>query len=484
MLLTACLYAVIFPVSLLLLLKISSSGIRRMVVLVGSYVLYGSWSLWFAVVLLASTLANFTLGKWIRKKSCGLALPLGIACNLLLLSSFKYLPQIAHAHPSLHGFSGIALPVGISFWTFQAMSYLFDCHHRSDSLDHSLVEFALYMVFFPVVISGPICRMSHMLPQFRLEKRTSWTDISEGLSRIATGLLMMQLARLLGRGILAGDGIASAFDHLHRWTGPDVWCLAFGYGLQLFFNFAGYSHIAIGSAKALGFTVPENFARPFHSNTPSIFWKRWHMSLSFWIRDYVFLPIAMLRREIWWQNLALILSMLLFGLWHGATFLFVIWGCYHGLLLVAHRQIQELKDYLDWTPNQTAWRLLSWVGTLAGINLGWIFFRAGSLGQAAQMISAVFSPSTYRSHVVSGSLYLLVLGLAVGYGVVVLTSDVLSAHISGPLAAATSPNGLIALLARWRWFWLPPVYALLLLFVSIIMSGESGSAAQLMYRRF
>ena len=116
-----------------------------------------------------------------------------------------------------------------------------------------------------------------------------------GLCRIATGLLMMQIAQLLGKGILSGQGINAGFDQATNWSGPDVWCLALGYGLQVFFDFAGYSHIAIGAARMLGFTVPENFARPFASTTPSIFWTRWHMSLSFWIRDYVFLPLAMLR---------------------------------------------------------------------------------------------------------------------------------------------------------------------------------------------
>ncbi len=135
-------------------------------------------------------------------------------------------------------------------------------------------------------------------------------------ARIATGVLMVQLAKLLGQGILGGDGINSGFDRVTHWSGPDVWCLALGYGLQLFLDFAGYSHIAIGAAKALGFTVPENFARPFQSTNASIFWTRWHMSLSFWIRDYIFLPLATLRREVWWRNLALVISMVLFGLWH------------------------------------------------------------------------------------------------------------------------------------------------------------------------
>jgi D-alanyl-lipoteichoic acid acyltransferase DltB (MBOAT superfamily) len=363
------------------------------------------------------------------------------------------------------------------------MSSLFDCQFRGENMDPSLVEFALYMAFFPVVISGPICRMPQMLPQFRSEKRTSWHEIGDGVSRIATGILMMQLAKLLAQGILAGDGIISGFDHLTRWTGPDVWCLAFGYGLQLFFDFAGYSHIAIGAAKALGFTVPENFARPFQSTTPSVFWTRWHMSLSFWIRDYVFLPFAMLRRELWWQNLGLVLAMVIFGVWHNATLLFVLWGCYHGVLLVAHRLIQDLEIRLDWIPNERLWTPVSWLATMAAVSLGWIAFRAGTLGQAKQMLAAVVSPSTYGSHVISGSLYLLVLGLAAGYAIVLLASDMLPADVSGA-AGSAQPAGILARAARWRWFWLPPIYALLLLFISIITTGQGGSAAQLMYRRF
>ena len=172
----------------------------------------------------------------------GTALSTGILLNLALLSAFKYLPGLAITLPfsSLQKFAHLALPLGISFWTFQAMSYLFDLY-RGEELDPTFVEFALYMVFFPVTISGPICRMPEMLPQFRSENALAWSDIELGLRRIATGVLMMQLARLLGQGILAGDGISRGFDRVTHWSGTDVWCLAFGYGLQLFFDFAGYS---------------------------------------------------------------------------------------------------------------------------------------------------------------------------------------------------------------------------------------------------
>jgi alginate O-acetyltransferase complex protein AlgI len=395
---------------------------------------------------------------------------------LLLLFAFKYVPELAgqSSIPSLQSFSGLALPLGISFWTFQALSYLFDIY-REEELDPSFAEFALYMAFFPVTISGPVCRLPEMLPQFRTERTTAWGEIVEGFQRIAIGAFMMQLARLLGQGILAGDSIVSGFDRTTRWSGPDVWCLAFGYGLQLFFDFAGYSHIAIGAARALGIGVPENFERPFASTTPSIFWTRWHMSLSFWIRDYVFLPLATMRRGIWWRHFALIIAMTVFGLWHKASLLFLIWGCYHGVLLVLHRQVQQAQRRLNWEPTAGPWNLVSWIVTMTLICFGWIFFRANSLAQAAQMLSALLSPSSYAEHFLSSSLYLLVGLLAAGYGAVLLISSKLQ-----PQREATSQSFLV----RGRWFWIPPLYALAMILLLMITLTQSGGVGQLMYRGF
>jgi alginate O-acetyltransferase complex protein AlgI len=452
----------------------------------GSYGLYISWGKWFALVLLASTVMNFLLGNWLRRKPSGLVLTAGVLLNLALLSAFKYLPDLAVAIPlpSLQRFSQLALPLGISFWTFQAMSYLFDLYSGED-LDPSFFEFALYMVFFPVVISGPICRMPEMLRQFRSEQTTPSHEIGHGFSRIATGVFMMQLARLLGQGILAGDGINSGFDHATHWTGLDVWCLAIGYGLQLFLDFAGYSHIAIGAAKALGFTLPENFARPFQSTSPSIFWTRWHMSLSFWIRDYVFLPLAPVRREVWWRNLTLVISMVMFGLWHKASLLFVLWGCYHGALLVLHRQIQQLQRKVDWSPPPALWTALSWVATIALVSLGWIFFRANTIAEARQMLALILSPSTYSSHSLSGSLYLLVLTVAAGYAIVLLTIEAFNDYTVQPgTSTAPSRSRIIGLMARNRWFWIPPLYVLALLVIVVVTHTQGADAAQFMYRNF
>jgi alginate O-acetyltransferase complex protein AlgI len=482
-------YVLAFLLCAVILAKVRPRPIRQATILIASCALYLTWGVWFAAVLFVSIVMNYLVGEWLRRKRSGAILSIGIFLNLALLGTFKYLPEVAVHLPfsSLPRFAHLALPVGISFWTFQAMSYLFDVY-QGDDVEPSFFEFALYMVFFPVTIAGPICRMSEMLPQFRSESVTRSDNIARGCQRIATGVLMMQLAKLLGQGILGGDGIASGFDHVVNWSGPDVCCLAFGYGLQLFFDFAGYSHIAIGAAQALGFTIPENFARPFASTSPSIFWTRWHMSLSFWIRDYVFFPLMHLRREAWWRNLSLLIAMVLFGLWHKASVLFLLWGAYHGLLLLLHRQVEALQRRFDWTPPTIPWTALSWVSTISLVNLGWIFFRAKSLNQARQMLAAILSPATYRVHFLSGSLYLLVLALGVGYTIVLFTIDRLKLYSTDRVDAkaepAGSPTGPMALLARWRWLWLPPLYALALLFVLIVTLSHGTSTAQMMYSNF
>ena len=480
----AVFYVVLFLVDLAVFAKIRSRNIRQTVLLLSSFALYLTWVPWFGGVLIASTIVNFLIGKWLRRHQYWLPLLLGIVFNLGLLSVFKYIPELATfvSSDALRRFSNLALPLGISFWTFQALSYLFDLY-SGEELDPSLFEFALYVVFFPVTISGPVCRLPEMLPQFRSQATTSWSDIAQGLRRIAIGIFMMQLAKLLGQGIVGGDGIVSGFNPGKQWSGPDVWCLAFGYGLQLFFDFAGYTHIAVGTAKALGITVPENFDRPFTSTSPSMFWTRWHMSLSFWIRDYVFFPLATLRREVWWRNLALALSMVIFGLWHKATLLFLIWGCYHGILLVLHRWLQQLQRRLAWEAPPKLSTPLSWITTAALISLGWIFFHASSTSQAGQMLSAIVSPAGYSTHFLSLSLYLLVAVLAGGYAVAVLVAGMLGRYDESTDAAILQ-SGTVAALSRWRWFWIPSLYVLALLFVFLITHGQQAGAGQLMYRQF
>ena len=193
----------------------------------------------------------------------------------------------------------------------------------------------------------------------------------------------------------------------------------------------------------------------------------------------------MLRRGMWWRNLTLVISMVLFGLWHKATVLFLLWGCYHGALLILHRQLQQFRVKLDWDPPVAVWTTLSWSVTITLVSLGWILFRANSLPQALQMLSAVFSPASYLSHVLSGSLYSLVFALAAGYAAVLFASEMLDRYSAEhETAPANSDSSILAGIARNRWYWIPPLYGLTLLLVSIVTHTQDAGAAQFMYRRF
>ena len=309
--------------------------------------------------------------------------------------------------------------VGLSFYTFQAMSYLVDVYRGFDDRP-SLGEFLLYMAFWPTVLSGPICRLPEMLPQLREAHRPRSSDVVEGTRRILCGLFMkVVVADTLANGLRPGEGVNAVFDgRVAAWGGLDVWFVAIGFGFYLFFDFAGYSHIAIGSARLLGIRLRENFRDPYLAQTPSEFWTRWHISLSSWIHDYVFFPLALSRPGLVWRNLALVMSMTLFGLWHGLKLTFVLWGVYHGLLLVAHRQVQSLRRTGVRAGGLLADRLgaiASWALSFGLISLGWVLFRANSPAQALTMLVAVFAPQTYAVLSLPANLYILVTLVGVSY---------------------------------------------------------------------
>jgi alginate O-acetyltransferase complex protein AlgI len=414
----AFLYVIILPAAWLLLWQLQSARSRQALLLVTSYLLYASWGLEFLGLLFCSSVLNYGLGLLLRRKPTAARLWLGVLLNAALLGTFKYLPEFASLlpHSSLNRtFANIALPVGISFWTFQALSYLFDVY-REEELNPSCLEYLLYMAFWPTVLSGPICRLSSLLPQFRETLKPAAENIRRGMDRICLGVFMIGLGQLLAGGIHLGQGIDGAFDRSARGlTGLDVWCMAIGYGFELFFNFAGYTHVVIGAASLFGFRLDENFDRPYLSTTPSQFWTRWHMSLSFWIRDYLFLPLAMLRREAWWRTFMLVVSMVVFGLWHKGTLLFAIWGLYQGALLVLHRQWQQLQRRFGWEFPRVVMGPLSWALTFGFICLGWVFFRASGLSQALTMLRSAASLGAYAGYTLPASLFLLVAALTLGY---------------------------------------------------------------------
>ncbi len=412
------LYIIVIPLCWLFLSRLKDVRSRQVLSLLTSYLLYSSWGFRFLGVLMCSSLLNYSIGILLRCKQSAARLCLGIAVNVAILSIFKYLPAIVPFLPHLLTsvtFANIALPVGISFWTFQALSYLFDLY-RGEDIEPSLVEFLLYMAYWPIVLSGPICRLSALLPQFRKTSGPSKEDLQCGLDRISIGLVMTAFGQVLASGVHIGEGLDHIFDSFPSGlTGLDVWCVAIGYGFVLFFNFAGYSHIVIGAARLFAIRLDENFDRPYFATSPSEFWTRWHMSLSFWIRDYLFLPIVMLRRGKWWRSFSLVLSMVVFGLWHKASLLFVVWGLYHGTLLVLHRRWQELQRRMSWRLPHLVLGPASWLMTFSTICLGWVFFRVGTFSQALAMLRAVVSPATYSGHVLPCSLYFLVSTLGLAY---------------------------------------------------------------------
>ena len=412
------LYVLVVSITWLLFFQLRSVRPRQVLMLIASCILYASWGLGFLALLILSSLVNYVLAVWLRRQPSPARLWIGIILNLALLSTFKYLPGIASSlsHTFVDAvFARMILPVGISFWTLQALSYLLDVY-RGEDLEPSLLEFLLYMTFWPTVLSGPICRLSRLLPQFRNFMKPCAVDVRSGLDRICIGLVMTALGQLLASGVHLGQGLDDAFDNIPRgWGGFDVWCMAIGYGFELFFNFAGYSHIVIGATRLFGIRLDENFARPYLSTSPSEFWTRWHMSLSFWIRDYLFLPLALLRREKWWRNVALVLSMVLFGLWHKGTVLFVLWGFYQGALLVLHRLWQGLQRRFEWKSPHSVPEFFCWLVTFGAICLGWVFFRSNAVSQAFMLLRAATTPSSYASHVLPSSLYFAVFTCFIGY---------------------------------------------------------------------
>lgn len=412
------LYVVVVPIAWFAIRHFRTGRSRQILLLLISYVLYGSWGMAFLGLLILSSVMNYFFGRLLASRQSAGRLWTGIITNVALLSVFKYVPE---SLPLLGNtqfgpvIEHIVLPIGMSFWTFQAMSYLFDMY-RGEELKPSLLEFLLYMAFWPTVLSGPICRLPGLLPQFRSTENADRHDVEKGLDRICMGLFMVALGAVLASGLHAGQGVDHGFQISPRGlSGSDVWCLAFGYGFELFFNFAGYSHLVIGAARLFGFELDENFNGPYLSTTPSEFWTRWHMSLSFWIRDYLFLPLVMLNRSKLWRNATLVIAMLTFGIWHEGTALLALWGLYHGILLVLHRQWQELKRRTGWVFSGRLPSLLSWLVTISVMCLGWIFFRSANVKQAVTMLHSVVKISSYSTITLSHSLFVLVAILVFGY---------------------------------------------------------------------
>jgi alginate O-acetyltransferase complex protein AlgI len=481
-------YAVGVVVVWLVAMRIRSVTGRQWLYLAASWLFYFSWGSWLIGVLIFSSLMNYALGEWLKKRITAGRLWTGIIFNLALLSAFKYLPLLGTVAPSgspLAMFKRMIFPWGVSFWTFQALSYLLELY-REEELNPTPLEFCLYMSFWPTVLQGPICRLSSMLPQFRQDWSVTDDDLRIGVRRVSIGILMAVISEVMSGGLYAGAGVDAVFNHTSvstsaRLSGTDVWFLMISYGFQLYFNFCGYSHVVIGAARLFGIRLHENFNRPYLSTTPSEFWTRWHMSLSFWIRDFLFLPLATMRRALWWRNLSLVIAMFAFGLWHGGSILFMLWGTYHGILLVVHRQWQEFRKRMgfEWTGALATG--ISWCLTFSAVCIGYIFFRSENMRQAFGMFKAIASPHSYRHLTLDHSFYVMTLLAAGGY-FAVIGGGVLLDRLSG--SAPGLFGTLLQTLANERWVWITPVVLVATIYLSVIFQPGQAGTGPVMYALF
>ena len=364
---------------------------QNVLLLVASYVFYGWWDWRFLSLVLASTVLDYVCGLRIVDDASRrrLWISLSMAGNLGLLFFFKYFNFFADSTARALAFFGleadwttlnIVLPVGISFYTFQTMSYTLDIYRGTLAPTRSLLNFSLYVAFFPQLVAGPIERASHLLPQVEKPRRPTYQGLREGFWLILHGyLLKVVVADNLGP---FADEI---FNHPERARGLAVPLALLAFTFQIYGDFAGYSNIARGLCKWMGFDLMVNFRMPYFAANPSDFWRRWHISLSTWLRDYLYIPLGGNRGGSLLTHRNLMLTMVLGGLWHGAAWHFVLWGLYHGLLLSGHRMMQPLLDRIR--PQNAAGAAVWRLGSIALFFLftlgGWLLFRVNHLSDLA-----------------------------------------------------------------------------------------------------
>ncbi|CCG36459.1 MBOAT family protein [Xanthomonas citri pv. mangiferaeindicae LMG 941] len=274
------------------------------------------------------------------------------------------------------------LPIGISFYTFATMSYTLDIYHRRSEPASRFLDYALFVTFFPHLVAGPITRAPQLVPQFQKEHRASGDAIAYGLALIVAGLF---LKVVIADGFLAAT-VDTVYDHHAIPATLDAWVATLAFSGQIFCDFSGYSTAAIGAALCLGFTLPENFRRPYGAIGFSDFWRRWHITLSTWLRDYLYIPLGGSRHGPWRTSGALLGTMLLGGLWHGANWTFVAWGALHGGYLVAERGLR--RAFPSYRPGPVAMPVLA-VGTFVLVSAAWAFFRATTMTRALAIVGAM-----------------------------------------------------------------------------------------------
>lgn len=395
-------FALFFLTILVVYYSIRTWRYKKFLLLAASYVFYVAWNPPFVVLLWISTIADWYLSKFIdrvgKKSARRFLLLSSLSLNLGLLAYFKYGSFLLANFVFLVKKLGIdfqpiqhhiILPVGISFYTFQTLSYTLDVYFGKAKPWHSFLDYALYVTFFPQLVAGPIVRAGDFLQQCKSAKPFSFADLGCGLSLMTIGLFE--------KVVVADALLAPIAESLYSASGipsfSAAWAGTLAFSGQIFCDFAGYSTCAIGAALCIGFTLPRNFHFPYAAIGFSDFWQRWHISLSTWLRDYLYIPLGGNRRGHWRTKINLMMTMLFGGLWHGASWTFVFWGGLHGLYLIGE-QILARKfghhQFWKYAPVQLFLALLTFIL----VCFTWVFFRATSFEQALNVIAAMLGISS------------------------------------------------------------------------------------------
>jgi len=388
-------YILFFVIVLFFLHMIKNNYLKKSVLLLSSYFFYAYWDYRFIVLLLAMSVANYVFGNLIDecavKNKRKALLVVSIVFNLTVLGFFKYfnffvdsanvlLAQLNFRLPLIN----IILPVAISFITFEVMSYTIDIYRGNGYKAKSFIDLSLLVAFFPHLIAGPILKPRDFLPQFAKDIVIIKSNIISGLQIFVLGLV---------KKVLVADRLASYVDKVYDNPGlyntPTLWLVVLAFSIQIYCDFSAYSDMAIGSAKCLGFSIPRNFNLPYISQNVTEFWRRWHISLSSWLRDYLYISMGgnRLGKKRLYSNL--ILTMLLGGLWHGASWNFVMWGGLHGIALIAHRLFKTScsKLFSFHSGIKSVFNILS---TFTFTSLLWVFFRSDSFDKTITIFKKLF----------------------------------------------------------------------------------------------
>jgi D-alanyl-lipoteichoic acid acyltransferase DltB (MBOAT superfamily) len=390
-------------------------GARKLALVVASYLFYMNWNPYFGLILLGSTVCDFTLGRVIEGASTPrgrrLCVVASVCVNLGILCFFKYgsfllqngaLALSALGRPTTPFALEIALPIGISFYTFESLSYVIDVY-RGMPAARSFLDFALFLSFFPHLVAGPIVRPAAFLPQLLRAPRLDGRLVEAALARIAIGLV---------KKVVFADTFGAYVDTVYGSARPvsagNTLLAVYAYAFQIYFDFSGYTDMALGLAMLFGLSLPENFDRPYLASSPRDFWRRWHISLSTWLRDYLYVPLGGNRRSPSRTHLNLLLTMLLGGLWHGAAWNFVLWGAYHGVLLSLQHLISPGPAVRRPAPGVL---LVQRLFTFHLVCFGWILFRSPSLAVTERILAGFASDLPFAASR-AASLALLLLPLA------------------------------------------------------------------------